>query len=51
MHTTQPCRIYLHPAVLGNPDTVNAIVAQTGLAVVVGDNRAALSLVNRNPHV
>ncbi len=47
MHTTQPCRIFLHPAVLSNPDTVNAIIARTGLAIVVGDNRAAPSLVQK----
>lgn len=45
MHTTQPCRIYLHPAVLTNPALVEAISFRTGLSVVVGDNPAAPSLV------
>lgn len=45
MHTTQPCRIYLHPAVLSNPALVEAISCRTGLSVVVGDNPAAPSLV------
>ena len=45
---TQPrstCPIYLHPAVLKDPDAINKIVADTGLAIVVGGNRAALSLI------
>lgn len=41
------CRVYLHPSVTGNQSAINAIVARTGLAVVVGTNRAALSLVEK----
>lgn len=47
---TQPrstCPVYLHPAVLKNPDAINKIVADTGLAIVVGGNRAALSLIKQ----
>ncbi|MBL4835760.1 MAG: hypothetical protein JKY26_17555 [Pseudomonas sp.] len=47
--STQPCNIYLHPTVACNQAAINAIVARTGLAVVVGTNRAALSLVDRKP--
>jgi|AZIG01.1.fsa_nt_gi hypothetical protein len=52
---TQPsttCPVYLHPAVLKDPEAINRVIADTGLAVVVGGNRAALSLVKkpaRNP--
>jgi len=44
-HSSAPCRIYLHPAVLSNPALVEAISFRTGLTVVVGDNPAAPSLV------
>lgn len=44
-----PCRVYLHPTVTGDQSAIDAIVARTGLAVVVGTNRAALSLVERKP--
>ena len=47
---TQPsttCPVYLHPAVLKDPDAINKVVADTGLAIIVGGNRAALSLVKR----
>ncbi len=46
-NTAQPCRVYLHPTAAHNPSTVRAIVERTGLAVVIGGNRAAATLEPR----
>lgn len=42
------CRIYLHPAVASNPDTIRAVTARTGLAVIIGGNSKAATLQQSN---
>lgn len=42
--SAQQCRIYLHPAAASNPAAIRAVIARTGLAVVIGGNSKAATL-------
>ncbi|WP_118129789.1 hypothetical protein [Pseudomonas abyssi] len=44
-----PCRVYLHPTAATNPATIAAIIKRTGLAIVVGGNRAGAALRPAQP--
>jgi hypothetical protein len=47
MNQTQPCRIYLHPTAANSPEKIQAVIARTGLAIVIGGNSQAAAL---KPH-
>ena len=42
--SAQQCRIYLHPAAASNPAVIRAVMARTGLTVVIGGNHKAATL-------
>jgi hypothetical protein len=44
MQPTQPCRIYLHPTAASCPEKIKAVIARTGLAIVIGGNSRAAAL-------
>ena len=44
-----PCRVYLHPTATTNPATIAAIIKRTGLAIVIGGNRAGAALRPAQP--
>ncbi|BDX19669.1 hypothetical protein MFKK_24790 [Halopseudomonas aestusnigri] len=44
---TQPsntCRVYLHPTAATNPAAIAAVIARTGMAIVIGGNRRGAAL-------
>ncbi|WP_341707763.1 hypothetical protein [Halopseudomonas sp.] len=49
---TQPsntCRVYLHPTAATNPAAIAAVIARTGLAIVIGGNRRGAALRPAQP--
>lgn len=44
MQPTQPCRIYLHPTAASSPEKIQAVIARTGLAIVIGGNSRAAAI-------
>jgi hypothetical protein len=49
MNQTQPCRIYLHPTAANSPEKIQAVIARTGLAIVIGGNSKAAALTPATP--